>query len=153
MIPLKFIHTADLHLDSPFTGLRIVNPELARAAQNATFEAFEALVDYAISKKVDFFLVAGDVYDSADRSLRAQLRFCRALDRLADQGIPTFVVHGNHDPLDGWSAHLAWPQLVTIFPGDKVGLGAGGQGGPGSCPDLGSELPNARGTEKPCTRV
>ena len=120
MISLKFIHAADLHLDSPFTGLRIVNPELARAAQNATFEAFEALVDHAISKKVDFFLVAGDVYDSADRSLRAQLRFCRALDRLADQGIPTFVVHGNHDPLDGWSAHLAWPQLVTIFPGDKV---------------------------------
>ena len=120
MTSLKFIHAADLHLDSPFTGLGSVNQEMATVAQNATFEAFEALVDYAIRQEVDFFLVAGDVYDSADRSLRAQLRFCRALGRLADQGIPAFVVHGNHDPLDGWSAHLAWPELVTIFPGDKV---------------------------------
>jgi len=74
----------------------------------------------AIRKEVDFFLVAGDVFDSADRSLRAQLRFCRALGRLSERGIPAFVVHGNHDPLDGWSAHLGWPELVTIFPGDRV---------------------------------
>ena len=101
MDSLKFIHTADLHLDSPFTGLGSVNAELARAAQNAAFEAFEGLVDRAVREEVDFFLVAGDIYDSADRSLRAQLRFCRALQRLAERGIPSFVVHGNHDPLDG----------------------------------------------------
>ena len=120
MDPLKFIHTADLHLDSPFTGLGSVNAELARAAQNAAFEAFEGLVDRAVREEVDFFLVAGDIYDSADRSLRAQLRFCRALQRLAERGIPSFVVHGNHDPLDGWSAHLQWPEPVTVFPADKV---------------------------------
>jgi len=120
MIPLKFVHAADLHLDSPFSGLRSIDPGIAETMQQATFTAFERLIDLCLREEVDFLLVAGDVYDSADRSLLAQFRFRKGLQRLAEAGIPSFVVHGNHDPLDGWSAHLDWPDSVSIFPGEEV---------------------------------
>nr|HID60170.1 DNA repair exonuclease [Desulfobacterales bacterium] len=111
----SFVHTADLHLDSPFAGLKEVDERVARLLQSATFKAFENIVSLCIERNVDFLLVAGDVYDGADRSLRAQLRFRDSLLRLSDAGIKTFVVHGNHDPMDGWSATLKWPDHVYIF--------------------------------------
>jgi len=115
MKDFSFVHTADLHLDSPFSGLRQVDGEVAALLKDATFKAFDQVVDLALSNKVDFLLVAGDVYDSSERSLRAQLRFANGLKRLADAGIRSFVCHGNHDPMDGWSASLHWPNEVHVF--------------------------------------
>ena len=60
-----------------------------------------------------FLVIAGDLYNSADRSLGAELAFQRGMRRLADAGIPAFVVHGNHDPADGWSAGLEIPDSVV----------------------------------------
>ena len=65
-------------------------------------------------------LVAGDIYDGANRSLRAQLAFRDGLRKLAKVGIHSYVVHGNHDPLDGWASSLVWPDEVHIFRGTKV---------------------------------
>jgi len=115
MKSFSFIHTADLHLDSPFRGLRQVDGEIADLLKDATFRAFDNVVELALKNKVDFILVAGDVYDAADRSLRAQLKFADGLKKLAVAGIRSFVCHGNHDPLDGWSASLHWPEEVHIF--------------------------------------
>jgi DNA repair exonuclease SbcCD nuclease subunit len=115
MQSFSFIHTADLHLDSPFAGLRQVDGAVASLIKDATFRAFDNVVDLALAKKVDFLLVAGDVYDAADRSLRAQLKFAEGLKKLTNSGIRCFVCHGNHDPLDGWSASLRWPEGVHIF--------------------------------------
>jgi DNA repair exonuclease SbcCD nuclease subunit len=111
----SFIHTADLHLDSPFSGLRKMDPQVTALVKDATFAAFEKVVDLALANGVAFLLVAGDVYDATDRSLRAQLKFLHGLKRLSDEGIRSFVCHGNHDPLDGWSASLHWPQGVHVF--------------------------------------
>ena len=129
MRPFSFIHTADLHLDSPFTGLRQVGASVASLIKDATFRAFDKVVDLAIRRKVDFFLVAGDVYDASDRSLRAQLKFADGLRKLAQAGIRSFVCHGNHDPLDGWSATLRWPEGVHIFGPqlESVPLALGGE--------------------------
>ena len=74
---------------------------MAAILKDATFRAFDKVVDLAVNHKVDFLLIAGDIYDSADRSLRAQLKFADGLKRLSDTGIRSFVCHGNHDPLDG----------------------------------------------------
>ena len=115
MKSFSFIHTADLHLDSPFSGLRQVDGAVASLIKDATFRAFDNVVDLALAKKVDFLVVAGDVYDAADRSLRAQLKFADGLKKLTNSGIRCFVCHGNHDPLDGWSASLRWPVGVHIF--------------------------------------
>ena len=115
MKSFSFIHTADLHLDSPFSGLRQVDGEIADFLKDATFRAFDNVVELALKNKVDFLLVAGDIYDAADRSLRAQLKFADGLKKLAVAGIRSFVCHGNHDPLDGWIASLQWPEEVHIF--------------------------------------
>ena len=65
-------------------------------------------------------LIAGDIYDSEDRSLKAQLKFKDNLARLSEEGIHTYISHGNHDPLSGWAAKLELPERVFVFPGDKV---------------------------------
>ena len=94
MARLRFVHAADLHLDSPFKGLRAAVPDhVASALYNATFEAYENIVDLRISEKVDALLVAGDIYDRADRSLRAQRKFVDGLERLHAAGIRSFVCH------------------------------------------------------------
>ena len=126
---LRFVHAADLHLDSPFTGLKASAPEnVARTMYSATFDAYENLVDICIAERVDALLVAGDIYDGADRSFRAQHRFIAGLQRLDNAGIRSFVCHGNHDPLDGWEARLDYPpgcyrfvdqfESVPVFPDD-----------------------------------
>ena len=80
MSKLRFVHAADLHLDSPFTGLRAIAPaEVSSALRSATFDVYDAIVDLCIDEGVDALLVAGDIYDGADRSLRAQ--WTRALQR------------------------------------------------------------------------
>lgn len=115
MPAFKFVHTADLHLDSPFVGLQEVDDRVASELREATFRTFDRIVDLCLERRADFLLVAGDIYDAGDRSLRAQLRFRDGLERLSDAGIASFVVHGNHDPLNRWSAKLEWPERAHIF--------------------------------------
>ena len=83
--------------------------------RSATFEAFEGVVTLCLKKEVDFLLVAGDVFDGADRSIRAQIAFAECLKKLGEAGIKSFVVHGNHDPMGCWSRTLEWPKGVYVF--------------------------------------
>ncbi|MEI6531188.1 MAG: DNA repair exonuclease, partial [bacterium] len=109
MIPFSFVHTADLHLGTPFQGISGASQAVQKKLTAATYRAFENIVSYALENKVDFMLVAGDIFNSTDRSLHAQLVFLQGLRRLDQAGIPVYIAHGNHDPLDGWSAALDWP--------------------------------------------
>ena len=120
MAEFRFIHCSDLHIDSPFKGLTSQTPALAGALRDSTFKAFQNIARIASQEKVDAVLIAGDVFDGADRSLQAQLKFRRILKELSDQEIKSFIVHGNHDPLNSWAHTLEWPEHVTIFPGNKV---------------------------------
>ena len=116
MSRIRFVHAADLHLDSPFVGIKAAAPDnVASALHGATFTAYENIIKLCIDERVDALLIAGDVYDSADRSLRAQLKFVDGLKRLDGEGIRSFVCHGNHDPLDGWEARLDYPPACTRF--------------------------------------
>ncbi len=116
----RFIHCADLHLDSPFVGICDVDSRIAKVLQESTFRSFERIVSLAIEHQVDFIVIAGDVYDSADHSLRAQIRFRDTLKRAADAGIESFIIHGNHDPLDRWDAGVELPEGAHRFGGDSV---------------------------------
>jgi len=120
MRPVRFIHAADLHIDSPFKGISEIHPDLGELLYQSPYQSFNNIVDLAIREKVDCVLISGDIYDSADKSLRAQLKFRDGLNRLSNKGIPTLIVCGNHDPLNGWSSTLEWPKDVFIFPGDRV---------------------------------
>jgi DNA repair exonuclease SbcCD nuclease subunit len=117
MESLRFIHTADLHLDSPFRGLADSAPKLREELQAATLGALAAIVDHTIEAKADFLVIAGDIYDSRDRSLRALVSFRRQMERLAERDISVYVVHGNHDPLNGWGSEFQLPPNVTTFHG------------------------------------
>jgi exonuclease SbcD len=116
----RFVHAADLHLDTPFASIGRVAPQIAGRLRDASLEAFDALVGMAIDQEATFVVFAGDTYDCADRGVRAQLRFLRGVERLGERGIPVFVAHGNHDPLDGWSAVRRVPDNLVVFGGDAV---------------------------------
>ena len=105
MKPFSFIHAADLHLDTPFTGISKVNPILQPILQNASLTAFDNLIQVAIARKVNFVVFAGDIYDGVEHGIRAQDRFLQGLRRLDEHGIWSLFIHGNHVPLEeGWSA-------------------------------------------------
>ncbi|MCL1598881.1 MAG: DNA repair exonuclease [Actinomycetia bacterium] len=117
-----FVHAADLHLDTPFSGIGEAAPEVSDALRRASLDAFDDLVALAIEREAAFVVFAGDIYDGAERGVAAQLRFQRGLKRLDDNGISSFIVHGNHDPVKvGWSAIRDWPGLVTVFDHKDVG--------------------------------
>ncbi len=117
----RFAHLADLHLDTPFQGLRANRPGLAATLRDASLTAWDHAVTACLAAEVDFVVIAGDVYDGAEAGVRAQLRFRDGLARLAAAGVQSFVVHGNHDPLAGrWSAISDWPPGVTVFGHDEV---------------------------------
>ena len=86
---------------------------VAEQLREASLAAFDSLVDLCLERRAAFLVVAGDIYDGPERGLRAQLRFRDGLARLSAAGIPSFVVHGNHDPVEtGWSAlGDTWPEL------------------------------------------
>lgn len=117
---LRFVHTADLHLDSPFRGLAEVSPEVQATLREATFQAFQRVVDLCLARDADCLLIAGDVHDAGDRSLRALARMRRQFERLAERGIAVFLCHGNHDPLSGWGAKFTWPSNVEVFEAGEV---------------------------------
>jgi exonuclease SbcD len=117
MEPLRFIHAADLHLDSPFRGIGEASAALRGQLQSATLNALSRIVDHTINSKADFLVIAGDVYDSKDRNLRALVSFRKEMERLAEHKIPVFIVHGNHDPLNGWGSGFQLPPNVITFGG------------------------------------
>lgn len=116
MNKISFIHAADLHLDSPFVGLKDLPKQIFKRIQDSTFHALKNMIDIAIEKQVDFVIIAGDVYDGEDRSVRAQIIFRKELERLQEANIPVIIAHGNHDHLGGRWTKLAMPENVHVFP-------------------------------------
>lgn len=114
-VPFRFIHAADLHLDSPFRGLAKAPEEIRKALSAATFAALRNLTAAAIEHEVDFVVIAGDLFDEADRSLRAQFALVKEWEKLAARGIAVYAIHGNHDHLGGRRAKLDIPSSVHIF--------------------------------------
>src|SRR5260370_26041782 len=117
MPAFRFVPAADLHLDTPFATIGRVAPEIAARLRDGSLEAFDALVRMAIEREAAFVIFAGDIYDCASRGVRAQLRFLRGVERLREAGIPVFVAHGNHDPLDGWSVAPRLAVDLVVFGG------------------------------------
>lgn len=115
MASIRFIHSADLHLGSPFSGMRGLGAEQWKTLQNSTLAAFERLISYTLETRPDFLLIAGDVYDGEDRNLRAQHRFQQGMEQLDEADIPVFLSHGNHDHLSGGAASFELPPNVHVF--------------------------------------
>lgn len=119
MKSVRFIHGADLHLDSPMIGLKHLPNNIFNRLQESTFQALKNLINAAIENRVDFVILAGDLFDIEDRSVRAQIRLRKEMERLNEAGIEVFVVHGNHDYTSGNSVHIEMPNNVHVF-GENV---------------------------------
>jgi DNA repair exonuclease SbcCD nuclease subunit len=109
---MRFIHAADLHLDSPLSGLRERAGERAEQIAGAGRRAFENLVDFAIAEQVDFIVIAGDVFDGDWSDYSSGLFFVRGLSRLKHANIPVILIRGNHDAANQMSRRLSLPTNV-----------------------------------------
>lgn len=132
---VTFIHTADLHLGAPFSGLRAQSPRWADTLLTAIPTAFQRMIDTAITEAVDFVIIAGDIFDSARPSYADFALFMDGLQQLAAADIPVYCCTGNHDPLSTWSAeygtlppntHLFSAEAPSFFTFIKGGDGVHG---------------------------
>lgn len=111
----KFIHAADIHLDSSLHGLERYEGAPVAEIRNATRRAFDNLIELAIDEGVAFVLLAGDLYDGDWKDYNTGLYFIERMGRLREAGIRAFIVAGNHDAASQITRHLRLPDNVTMF--------------------------------------
>ncbi len=115
MPDFRFLHAADIHLDSPMRGLERYPDAPVDVVRNAPRRAFENLIEFALDEDVAFVLLAGDLYDGEWRDYHTGLFFVRQMRRLDDAGIPVFLVSGNHDATSRITRRLSLPGNVKHF--------------------------------------
>jgi DNA repair exonuclease SbcCD nuclease subunit len=108
---MKFIHAADIHLDSPLTGLSAYEDAPVEMLRMATHDAFTNLVTEAIDQQVDFMVIAGDLYDGTWKNHGTGIYFCKQMGRLQKAGIPVYVLYGNHDAESEMTKKLLLPDI------------------------------------------
>jgi exonuclease SbcD len=116
-MPYRFVHAADIHLDSPLRSLVLRDPELGELIGNATRRAFVSIVDLCLTESVDALLLAGDLYDGDQTSMKTARFLAEQVRRLHAAGIRVFVIRGNHDALSRITKELTFPDSVTVFGG------------------------------------
>ncbi len=124
-MPFRFVHTADLHLDSPLKSLALRNPDLADLVRGATREALTRIVDLCLAERVDALLIAGDLYDGGQTAMSTALFLVSELRRLTDAGIRVFLIRGNHDALSKMTRELTLPDGVHLLAGRSRSVVAG----------------------------
>ena len=112
---MKFIHAADLHIDSPLRGLDTYEGAPAERLRGASRRALIALIDLAIENEVKFVLLVGDIYDGDWLDFRTGLFFREQMVRLSRAGIQVFIVKGNHDAASQITKQLPDVEGVHIF--------------------------------------
>jgi exonuclease SbcD len=115
----KFVHCADLHLDSPLRGLSAKPDAPVDEIRSATRRALLNLVDLCIEESVNFVVIAGDVYDGDWQDYSTGLFFNSCMVKLRDHGIPVFLIRGNHDAASNITRRLVLPDNVVEFPVDR----------------------------------
>ncbi len=113
----RFVHAADLHLDSPLRSLALRDADLAALVGDASRQALTRIVDLCLDERVDALVLAGDLYDGDQTSMKTARFLAEQLKRLDEAGIRTFVIRGNHDALSKITRELLLPDSVKLFGG------------------------------------
>lgn len=132
----RFIHAADLHIDSPLKGFDLHAGAPAERLRGATREALTRLVDLAIAERVAFVLIAGDLFDGPWPDMRTGIWTAQQFARLGQQQIPVYLLRGNHDAQSKVRQAVSWPdnvhELAVDAPEtrvlDDLGVALHGQG-------------------------
>ena len=117
---LRFLHTADIHLDSPLKGLEAHEDAPIAEIRGATRRAFDNCIELAIEEEVDFLLIVGDLYDVDWKDYNTGLFFASRMGRLNRAGIAVFIVSGNHDAANQITRTMPLPDNVTLFSSKKT---------------------------------
>lgn len=118
---MRFLHCADLHLDSPLRGLARREGAPAESLRGATRSAFERLVDVAVEQAVGAVVVAGDLYDGDRDDYQTAVFLQRQLHRLREAGIPVVLAYGNHDAESEITRRLRLPERAHALPSSAAG--------------------------------
>ncbi len=115
----RFIHAADVHLDSPLRGLSRREGAPEEEIRGASRRALENLVQLCLDQSVDFLIIAGDLYDGDWPDFNTGLFFNGQMRRLGEADIPVYVISGNHDAESKITRQLHPPANVHVFPTNK----------------------------------
>ncbi|MGX9574276.1 metallophosphoesterase family protein [Mesorhizobium sp. f-mel] len=124
----RFVHTADIHLDSPLRSLALRNSELAELVGDASRQAFAAIVDLCLAECVDALVIAGDLYDGDQTSMKTARFLAAQMTRLHQAGIRVYMIRGNHDAMSRITKQLVLPDTVTTFGGRSQSVIQSGAG-------------------------
>ena len=148
---MRFLHAADLHLDSPLRGLDRYEGAPVDEVRGATRRAFENLVTTSLSERVDLVVIGGDLYDGDWPDHNTGLFFVKGVTQLAEAGIPVAIVRGNHDAASKLTKSLRLPRNVHLLDDakpetvvfDQIGVAVHGQSfvTPAVLDDLASAYP------------
>lgn len=117
---IRFIHAADIHLDSPLKGLESYEGAPVERIRGATRKAFERLIDLAVEEQVDFLLIAGDLFDRKWPDMSTGLWTAGQFRRLAAKQIPVYLIRGNHDAAREVAQRIRWPDNVHELSCDRA---------------------------------
>lgn len=117
---MRFLHAADIHLDSPLLGLAGRAGARADELVGATRRALVRLVDAALAEPVAFLIIAGDLYDGDWRDFMTGLFFAGQMARLERANIPVIILRGNHDAESLMTRQLSLPGNVRVFSARKA---------------------------------
>jgi DNA repair exonuclease SbcCD nuclease subunit len=109
MTEFRFLHAADLHIDSPLRGLAADREAPAERIRAATRAAFTNLVNLALRERVAFVAVAGDLIDGEWQDWRTGHFLLSEIARLKEAGIRFYAIHGNHDAANPVLGRLRLP--------------------------------------------
>lgn len=113
---IKFIHAADIHLDSPLIRLSYHEGAPVDELRQATRQALNNLVALAITEKVDFVLISGDLYDGDWKDYNTGLYFVSQMSKLREAHIPVYLISGNHDAASKITRTIRFPEGTHVFP-------------------------------------
>lgn len=116
---MRFVHAADLHLDSPLRSIALRDPDLGARLRLASRGVLSRIVDTAIARRADALVLAGDVFDGEEPDLAARAYLTAELARLAREGISTLVIRGNHDALMDLNRHGPWGRTSISSTGTR----------------------------------
>ena len=111
----RFLHSADIHLDSPLKGLEAYRDAPVEQIRGAVRRAFDRLIDLALEEEVAFLLLAGDLFDGDWKDYNTGIYLMNRMGRLKEAGIRVFIVSGNHDAASQITRALRFPDNVVLF--------------------------------------
>lgn len=117
---MKFIHTADIHIDQPFSVIHSDHGDIKHLLKISNQQILTKIVDTCIEKKVDFLLVVGDTFHQNQPSIHTQKIVMEEFERLGRENIKVVMSFGNHDYYTENRYWFEWPDNVILFKKEEV---------------------------------